>query len=70
MRSGIIFILAFDLNYKEKEDVADDWGRKLSGEFVRRHYWWIARPFAFAMKVRRLISPEQTGIKEREARRN
>jgi hypothetical protein len=27
--------------YKGKEDVADDWSKKLSGRFYRQHYWYL-----------------------------
>ena len=27
--------------FREKEDVADDWGKKFSGHFLRREYWYL-----------------------------
>jgi hypothetical protein len=46
--------------HREKEDVADDWRRKLSGNYVRKRYGWVAWLFALAFKLRRLISRAQT----------
>jgi hypothetical protein len=31
--------------YREREDVADDWARRLSRAYFRRHYWYL-RPIA------------------------
>jgi hypothetical protein len=28
-------------DFREKEDVADDWGKKFSGHFFRRKYWYL-----------------------------
>ena len=44
--------------HEGKENVAEDWSRKLSGRFLRRHYWFlmpILYPLSFAVKlVRRM----------------
>ncbi len=36
--------------YKEKEDVADEWGKKLGGVFFRRKYWYLI-PIARTIKL-------------------
>jgi hypothetical protein len=48
-----------------KENVAEDWSRKLSGRFLRRHYWFlmpILFPLSFATKMvrrmRKAVKPE------------
>jgi hypothetical protein len=56
--------------YKEKEDVADDWGIKLSGQFVWTHYRWLTRIVAFTRKIRKLIAAKEPAIEERKARHN
>jgi hypothetical protein len=30
--------------FREKEDVADNWGRKLLKNYIRKRYWFIPRP--------------------------
>ena len=37
--------------YVEKEDVADSWGKKLSGEFIRKKYWYAMPIIVPVMKV-------------------
>jgi hypothetical protein len=32
--------------YKGKEDVADDWSGKLTGNFYRKHYWFFSASLA------------------------
>jgi hypothetical protein len=27
--------------FREKEDVADDWGKKLTQNYFRKHYWYV-----------------------------
>jgi hypothetical protein len=29
--------------FREQEDVADDWGKRLLREFVMKHYWYLGR---------------------------
>ena len=36
--------------YREREDVADDWGRNLSRKFMRSHYWYLA-PVALVYRL-------------------
>jgi len=40
--------------HKEREDVAEDWSRKLMRNFYRKHYWYI---FPFLYVFGRLTSP-------------
>ena len=40
--------------YTEREDVAEDWGRKLWGRFLRKHYWYL---FPVLYVLARLLSP-------------
>jgi hypothetical protein len=30
--------------FREKEDVADDWGKKFMANYFRKHYWYIPKP--------------------------
>jgi hypothetical protein len=30
--------------FREKEDVADDWGKNLIGNYLRTRYWFVPRP--------------------------
>ena len=30
--------------FREKEDIADDWGKKLTGNYLLKRYWFIPRP--------------------------
>ena len=39
--------------YKEKEDVADDWRNKLMGNFLRKKYWYLVWPFVLRGKIRK-----------------
>lgn len=41
--------------YKEKEDVADDWAGKLNANFVRRRYWYALPILLPASKTYRLM---------------
>jgi len=36
--------------YREKEDVADDWGKRFMRHFLRRQYWYLI-PVAAAVKL-------------------
>jgi hypothetical protein len=39
--------------FREKEDVADDWGKKFGARFVRRQYWYlipVAKAISFFTK--------------------
>ena len=36
--------------YREKEDVADDWGKKFMGHFLRRRHWYLI-PVAWILKL-------------------
>jgi hypothetical protein len=47
--------------YREKEDVADDWEKKFSSHFIRRRYWYL-------IPVAKVISPFATWLSERRAR--
>jgi hypothetical protein len=41
--------------YKEKEDVADRWSKKLTAKFLRRKYWYIipiAKTIGFFTRLR------------------
>lgn len=38
--------------YREKEDVADDWGKKFMVEFVRGEYWYLVPFFRAWRKLR------------------
>jgi hypothetical protein len=40
--------------HEEREDVAEDWSRKLYAHFVRKHYWYI---YPFLYIVARIVSP-------------
>jgi hypothetical protein len=40
--------------YDEREDVAEDWGRKLWGHFVRKRYWYL---FPMLNVFARAVSP-------------
>lgn len=40
--------------YREKEDVADDWRNKFGGNFLRQQYWYLMPVF----KVLRLFKPK------------
>lgn len=40
--------------HTEREDVAEDWGRKLWGRFMRKHYWYL---FPVLYVLARLLSP-------------
>jgi len=46
--------------YKEKEDVADDWQTKLMRNFVRKNYWYLAWPFVLRNKMRRWLRAHRT----------
>ena len=39
--------------YREKEDVADDWSRKFLTNFIRRRYWYAVWPLVLMGKARR-----------------
>lgn len=44
--------------YKDKENVADDWRRRLSGRFYREHYWYllpILYPLALLYKLAKRV---------------
>jgi hypothetical protein len=30
--------------FREKEDVADDWATKLLGHYLQSHYWCVSKP--------------------------
>jgi hypothetical protein len=30
--------------FREKEDIADDWGKKLTGNYIFNRYWYVPRP--------------------------
>ena len=42
--------------YKEKEDVADDWRNRFMANFLRKKYWYAVWPFILRGKIRRLIA--------------
>jgi hypothetical protein len=39
--------------FREKEDVADDWGKKLSGHFLRHEYWYLIPVLKFILLFRK-----------------
>jgi hypothetical protein len=47
--------------YREKEDVADDWGKRFSAHFLRRKYWYL-------IPVVKVISPFLTRVSGRRVR--
>jgi hypothetical protein len=50
---------------EEREDVAEDWGRKLYAQFVRRHYWYVC-PVLYAVSV--VVSPIAKVLRRRRVR--
>jgi hypothetical protein len=49
--------------YREKEDVADDWGRKFMANFLRKRYWYAIWPLVLFSKLRKRISPRKEQLK-------
>lgn len=47
--------------YREKEDVADDWGRKFNTQFARRKYWYL-------IPVAKVLSPFLNWLSRRRVR--
>jgi hypothetical protein len=44
--------------HEEREDVADDWRRRLSATFVRKHYWYLYPALrVFAVLISPLMKP-------------
>jgi hypothetical protein len=48
--------------HEEREDVAQDWSRKLYAHFVRKHYWYL---YPFLYIAARLVSPIAKRLKRR-----
>ena len=48
--------------YKEKEDVADDWGRRFMTDFLRKRYWYAVWPLVLFGKIRRQIAPPKVRV--------
>jgi hypothetical protein len=42
--------------YREKEDVADDWGNRFMANHVRKKYWYAVWPITLISKIRRFVS--------------
>lgn len=51
--------------HTEREDVAEDWSRKLRGRFIRKHYWYL---FPVLYAFARLLSPLVKLAKRNKAR--
>ena len=46
--------------YREREDVADEWGTKMGGKFLQTRYWYLVPAFkVFARVYRRRRKPGQ-----------
>jgi hypothetical protein len=45
--------------HAEKEDVADDWGARLSKRFYRQHYWYLYPLLWSLARVSRLLSKSE-----------
>ncbi len=48
--------------YEGRENIAEDWSRKLRGTFYRRHYWYL---FPFLLVFAKLTSPIFKRLKRR-----
>ena len=48
--------------YREKEDVAEDWRKKLMTNFLRKKYWWAIWPIVLYGKMRRMVSPPKARV--------
>ena len=48
--------------YKEKEDVADNWSTRFTVNFFRKKYWYAIWPLVLYGKVRRLISSPKVRV--------
>lgn len=45
--------------FREKEDVADDWGKKLMANYFGKHYWYVPRAaWRLVGRVLRIMSSE------------
>ena len=53
--------------HKEREDVAEDWRKKLSRHYFRRHYWYLM-PFFFVLRL--VLKPIYWIMKKREKANN
>lgn len=49
--------------YKEKEDVADNWSTRFMVNFFRKKYWYAVWPIILFGKIRRLISPPKVRVR-------
>lgn len=47
--------------YKQKEDVADNWSGKLNANFVRKRYWYAVPLLMMAAKVYKLVGRKRRG---------
>jgi len=48
--------------YKEKEDVADNWRTRFMVNFFRKKYWYAIWPVVLYGKIRRLILPRKVRV--------
>jgi hypothetical protein len=48
--------------YKEKEDVADDWSTRFLANFLRKQYWYVMWPIVLFGRIRRHISPPKVRV--------
>ena len=48
--------------YKEKEDVANDWRARFMANFIRKRYWYAVWPIVLFGKIRRQISPPKVRV--------
>jgi hypothetical protein len=48
--------------YREKEDVADDWKGRLMTNFLRKKYWYAVWPLVLVGKVRRWMAQRRTAL--------
>jgi hypothetical protein len=53
--------------FREREDAAEEWGRRLINEYMRRRYWYLARLAWIARPPRRLLA-RITGPEKRYGR--
>jgi hypothetical protein len=44
MRQGTMCTQPYGRNFARKEDVADNWGKKLLANYFRTHYWYVPKP--------------------------